>query len=520
MKTYVNERQAMARKSQQSRAPLLALAVDRDSTETLQDQLFRQISDIILSGRLPPGTRLPSSRALASDLGVSRNTVTAVFDRLMSEGYSEGRTGSGTCVSRDLPMALLDRNHSAASVDGPDDVADSIPVLSRQGQRVLATVADHPRGKTILRPGHSGLQSFPFAVWNRLLQKYWRAPDRHQLLFPEIGGHPPLRQQIARYLASERGLNCRPEQIIVTSGSQQALDMTARLLVDPGQKVWLEDPCYGGLKAAFQAVGAKIEPIRVDQQGLSVSEARKVAGDAVLAAVTPSHQYPLGVVMNLSRRLELLDWANVNQSWILEDDYDSEFRYSGRPLSALQGLDKCGRVIYAGTFSRIMFPAIRLGYLVVPEKLLPSFLKFSSLLYGHAPLALQPAMAEFMRDGHFSAHIRRMRGFYKQRQQWMINAIKSHLGNFIEAEPDPAGMHLLARIVEHGGRGKLIQDQELSKAAASIGVSVMALSAMYDTGAANKKQGLILGYGGLPEKQMDRAFARLKTSWQKILQCQ
>jgi len=508
-------------------APLMALGLDKNTADTLQNQLFKQISDIILSGRARPGTRLPSSRAMAEDLNVSRNTVTNVFDRLMSEGYTQGRIGSATYVSHDLPQKLLGRHRGLRSITGgvPADNKAIQEHLSSQAMRVLQTalINNEGEGMQTLRPGHADIERFPFTEWNRLLQKFWRHPPKQHLLFPDVGGYPPLRHEIAKYLTAERGLNCRPEQIIVTSGSQQALDMTARLLVNAKQKVWLENPCYGGLKAAFQAVDAELVSVDVDEQGLVVSNGLEWAEDAVMAAVTPSHQYPSGVVMSLSRRLEILDWAKTNNAWILEDDYDSEFRYSGRPLSSLQGLDDHGRVIYTGTFSKIMFPAMRLGYLVVPENLRSSFLKFSSILYGHAPLAFQPTLAVFMENGHFAAHVRRMRVIYKQRQQWMIDAVERHLEHFLKVETDPAGMHLLANLVYEKGLPQSVLDKDLSAAAAMDGLSVMALSNMYDAqktlanGHGSVKQGLVLGYGGLSEDEIDKALKKLSLTWQHFI---
>jgi len=508
-------------------APLMALGLDKNAADTLQAQLFKQISDIILSGRAKPGTRLPSSRAMAADLNVSRNTVTNVFDRLMSEGYTQGRIGSATYVSKDLPQKLLGRRRDMKSKSGGVPVDDKMLQghLSLQAKRVLqiALINNENVGQHTLRPGHADIARFPFGEWNRLSQKFWRHPPKQHLLFPDVGGYPPLRQEIAKFLTAERGLNCRPEQIIVTSGSQQALDMTVRLLVNAKQKVWIENPCYGGLKAAFQAVDAELVPVEVDEQGLVVSNGVEWAGDAVMAAVTPSHHYPLGVVMSLPRRLEILDWAKTHNAWILEDDYDSEFRYSGRPLSSLQGLDDHGRVIYAGTFSKIMFPAMRLGYLVVPENLLASFLKFSSILYGDSPLAFQPTLAAFMENGYFAAHVRRMRVIYKQRQQWMIDAVERHLSNFLKVETDPAGMHLLANLVYDNGLPSSVSDKDLSAAAAMSGLSVMALSDMYDgykteaSGHDSVKQGLVLGYGGICEDEINKALEKLHWAWQPFI---
>jgi GntR family transcriptional regulator / MocR family aminotransferase len=486
--------------------PLLSLDLDRKSVAPLQEQIFGQIREAILSGRLAPGAGLPATRTLATELEVSRNTVLGAFERLLAEGYIEGKTGSGTRVSNILPEELL--SFRANNSDGRDKKSASgkLSNLSRTLSAGNFRRRHSDSGARAFRPGLPDLENFPFTTWGRINARFWRHPPRLLLHSGDLGGYLPLRQSIAAYLGAVRGLRCSADQIMITSGAQQALDLIARAIIDPGDQVWVEDPGYAGMRATLVAAGAVINHIPVDEHGINVEAGRKAAPDAVLAAVTPSHQFPLGVTMSLARRLELLDWAAEANAWILEDDYDSEFRYGGRPLSALQGLDESGRVIYVGTFSKVLFPSLRLGYVVVPEQLLAPFMDMRASIDDHPALALQPVLHEFFEEGHFASHIRKQRKLYAERQALLIETLNRHAHGLFSASSNEAGMHLVAGISPDSS----LKDYEISALAHDAGLTVPALSG-YFTGP-ETGQGLILGYAGLTEKEIDRDVQRLVTA--------
>jgi len=340
----------------------VTLPLDARSGATLQRQVYDGLRAAILAGRLRPGTRLPSTRSLAADLAVARNTVTAAFGQLVAEGYAEARVGAGTVVARALPDDLTNVAGRLA-LDNGAAPARNRPRISRRGRSLSAARAccDVPTLRPF-QPGWPALDQVPLDLWWRLAMRVGRRLGRELLGHGDPAGYPPLRKAIAEYVAVSRGVRCADEQVVVTSGSQQALFLAAQLLLDPGDAAWVEDPAYPGTVNALRAAGARLVPIPVDAEGIDVrfGEARQPAPRVV--AVTPSHQYPLGVTMTLARRLELLRLARRARAWVLEDDYDSEFRYSSRPIPALQGLDQDGRVIYLGTFSKTLFPALRLGY--------------------------------------------------------------------------------------------------------------------------------------------------------------
>jgi GntR family transcriptional regulator/MocR family aminotransferase len=480
------------------------IAVDRASAAPMHRQVYDQIRDAILGGRLAPGRRLPSTRALADELSVSRNTVLVAYDQLFAEGYTEGHVGSGTRVSRILPEDVL----AARTQAEKRSLSGTVPntVLSQKGQAILAAKPNvHRRSSSgqAFRPGLPEIERFPWTQWSRMVAKFWRSPPRHLVSYGEPGGYMPLRIAIADYLRAVRGLICDAEQVIVTAGAQQAIDLAARTLLDPGDRVWIEDPGYAGIKGVLTATEAELVPLPVDDQGLVVSEGIVRAPDARMAVVTPSHQYPLGAVMSLARRLELLEWATESGAWILEDDYDSEYRYAGRPLSALQGLDSTGRVIYVGTFSKVMFPAIRLGYMVVPPALAEPIIRIRRSLDDQTAIVMQPVLTEFIESGHFSAHIRRMRILYAERQQALVDAVQMLLGDVLEIAPDEAGMHVVAMIRPETG----LSDVEIAEAAASVGLSVYPLSEFYI--GEPDRSGLVLGYAGSEAREIRRSVEKL-----------
>ncbi len=488
-----------------TRSPLLSITLDRHGAASLQEQLYDRIREAILNGRLKPGSRLPASRVLASELGVSRNTILGGFERLHSEGYIEGHMGAATQVSMVLPEDLLSARNRAAVHSHDTIPAGKISNLSERMGGFASHRADNS-GRAF-RPSLPDLREFPFQLWSRTIAKFWRNPPPDLLTSGDYAGYPPLRRSIAGYLGAVRGLNCTPEQIIITSGAQQALDLIARTVVDPGNDVWVENPGYDGLSSTLVAAGATLHHIPVDEQGLSVKYGCKVAPDAVLAAVTPSHQYPLGITMSLARRLELLDWATRQRAWILEDDYDSEFRYGGKPLSALQGLDKTAQVIYVGTFSKVLFPALRLGYMVVPDALIEPVLRLRRAIDDYPALALQPALHSFIDGGQFAAHIRRLRGLYARRQSVLVEALQNSSHGLLSAQPSEAGMHLIASLAPELG----LSDVEASIRAARVGLVAQPLSGFYGAGGV-KTEGLVLGYAGLNEREIEQNVKLLLTA--------
>jgi GntR family transcriptional regulator/MocR family aminotransferase len=485
-----------------SKAPLLTLAIDPGAAEPAYRQLYEQVRAAILEGRLKPGTRLASSRALARELGISRNTVLAAFEMLLHEGYTESGVGSGTRVSVVLPEALL------AARDADARPAPAKPAGPALRVSRLAASLDAMRQRTrtdqrAFRPGLPEMRRFPWNQWGRLAGRLWRHPPQDLVGGGALAGYAPLRDAIAHYVAAVRGVRCSGEQVMITSGAQQGLDLVARLLLDPGDKVWMEDPGYAGLRGAITAAGAVIQPVPVDADGLMVAAGIERAPDAVLAAVTPSHQYPTGAIMSLARRLELLEWVRRADAWVLEDDYDSEYRYAGKPLSALQGLDDTGRVIYVGTFCKVMFPGLRLGYVILPEALVGPFLAMRSVLDDAPALGLQPVLAAFMADGHFAAHVRRTRALYAERQQAFLELLARHAGGLLRAEPDDAGMHLVVGL----DPGLGMSDREAAALADGAGISAPALSS-YFMGPADR-QGLVLGYTGFSAAETARAVRQL-----------
>jgi GntR family transcriptional regulator/MocR family aminotransferase len=481
--------------------PFIALHLDRRSRVPLQRQLYDEIRTAILSGRLAPGARVPATRVLASDSGTSRNTVSGAFDQLLSEGYLEGKVGSGTYVARTLPEDLL----RVMRQPGPSRPVVARACLSRRG-RMLGAIPVSLRSREIatehaFRTGLPAFDEFPRALWARLGARLLRHAPAAILTYGDPAGYRPLRRAIAEYLRAARGVSCSAEQVIVTAGSQQALDLSARLLLDPGDAAWVEDPGYLGARGALRAAGVRSIPVPVDSGGLSVVEGEKRAPGARLACVTPSHQYPLGMTMPLSRRTALLAWARRHHAWIVEDDYDSEFRYSGRPLQALQGLDPIGCVIYTGTFSKVLFPSLRLGYMVVPESLVDTFVSARALADRHPPGLEQAVVAEFLAEGHFARHVRRMRTLYAERQEALVAALGGELAGAIEASPAEAGMNLAAWL-----RGNA-SDSQLSQKAAQVGVVVTPVSAYAVE--VKPRPGLLLGYAAFSTRQIREGVRKL-----------
>ncbi|MFL6212079.1 MAG: PLP-dependent aminotransferase family protein [Pyrinomonadaceae bacterium] len=489
--------------------PYTFVNLDGANGVPLYRQLYDELRAAILHGQLRAGTRLPSTRELAAELSVSRNTVLNAFEQLLAEGYVEGQVGSGTYVSRALPDELLHARAQDTRKPQPPRTGRTLARRAELYANAHVNVSLHPTHTRPFRPGTPALDLFPHTLWARLLARRWRHPTRDLLGYTASAGYQPLREAIAAYLGATRAVRCDAAQVIVVAGSQQALDLVARLLVDEGDAVWLEEPGYMGARAAFTSTGARVVPVPVDEEGLDVVAGAKLAPEARLIYATPSHQYPLGVTMTLARRLALLEWANRAGAWVLEDDYDSEYRYAGRPLAALQGLDSEGRVIYLGTFSKVLFPALRLGYMVVPPDLIEVFTNARGLASRFSPTIEQAVLADFINEGHFARHIRRMRALYAERQAILLDTAARELPGLLELRPDPAGIHLVGRLPAG------VDDTAAARAAAAHNIDVQPLSAFRLKRGGHG--GLLLGYAAYDERQTRVGMRQLATALRTVI---
>jgi GntR family transcriptional regulator / MocR family aminotransferase len=481
-------------------ASFTLVPLDPDGDLPLYRQLYDGVRDAILDGRLPRGGRIPSTRELARELRLSRNTVALAFGQLHAEGYIEGLVRSGTFVSRTLPDTLLRAPRPSVRSTAPERRAG----LSLRGAALAGTgLGSEETGSAPprpFRPGLPALDAFPRRLWTRLTHRRWRGSDL-PLAYNDPAGFRPLREGIAGHVAAFRGAHCTAEQVIVVSGSQQALDLAARVLLDPGDAVWLEDPGYLGARAALAGSGARIVPVPLDREGLSVAEGERAAPDARMVCVSPSHQYPMGVTMTVGRRLSLLRWAMRTNAWILEDDYDSEFRYASRPLACLQGMDTDGRVVYIGSFSKTLFPGLRLGYIVVPHHVADSFRAARAVCDRHSPTVDQAVLADFIGEGHFSRHVRRMRALYEERQAALVASGRDLLDGLLELGPAEAGLHLVGWLPPGSG------DRRAAAALKSEGIESLALSPHW-LGPA-EREGLLLGYAAFDRRAIRRGVERM-----------
>ncbi len=483
--------------------PLGTIALDGLASRPLYRQLYDALREAILEGRLPPGARLPSSRLLATELSVGRNTVLAAFDQLTAEGYVEGRVGAGTIVAATLPDSLLQLGRHALSAR-PKPANAEQRQLSNRGQMLAATRR--------LTPGYQGghgrpfqhglpaIEEFPAMLWSRLVGRHAR--DTRSALFGyETGiGVEALRRAIASYAGAARGVLCTKDQVIVTTGAQGALDLAARMLLDPGDPVWMEDPGYLGARGALAGAGATLVPVPVDDEGLDVANGIARHASPRLVYVTPSHQFPLGVTLSLPRRLALLDHTRTCGAWILEDDYDSEYRYQGRPVASLQGLDRADTVIYMGTFAKTLFPAIKIGYLIVPDDLVDAFAA-AIRITGHVPsAAIQAALADFITEGHYGAHVRRMRTLYAERRACLLAELEGRLAPWLRAATGEGGLQFSAFLPEG------TDDWAIASAATAAGLVISPLS-LYRL--EQGRPGLYMGYASIPEAALKRGAMKL-----------
>lgn len=474
--------------------------LDRDRGPPLYRQLHNLLLGAVLEGHLPAGSKLPSSRLLAKELGVARNTVIEVYENLRAQGCLEGRHGSGTFVA-DLSVDLMVEPPGAAGMRQPPSCDRKGPELSRRGHALVRGASFSSVQWGAFMPGVPDVTEFPAQIWTRLHNRHWRRPPPERLSYAPAGGLPSLRAALAEHLRAARSVRCEPEQIIVTTGTHQSMDLTTRLLADPGDHVWLEQPCYWGLRSSLQSLGMTLHAAPVDAEGLNWSVGAALPVPKLVIA-TPSHQYPLGMVMSLARRQALLEYCRQNRSWIIEDDYDSEFRYGTRPVPCLQGLDGDGLVVYVGSFSKTLFPGLRLGFIVAPPGLAEAFAKGSAELYREGQLQQQAILADFIAEGHLSAHIRRMRGLYARRRHCLLGAVAHEFGDRLEVVGDDAGLHLVLRLPAD------IDDVAVARAALAAGIVVRPLSRYYSHDA-DPQRGLLLGYGCVKEAAIAPSFARL-----------
>jgi GntR family transcriptional regulator/MocR family aminotransferase len=484
---------------------LAAISLDPRKPVPLHHQLYEALRTAVIERRLAPATRLPSTRDLCAALAVSRTTVVTAFEQLIAEGYIESRVGDGSYVSHILPDTSLAVGLATPPSRSPAPRRD--PGFSQRFQAICATPAEIPSDQGELRPfrpGSPDVATFPTQLWARLLARQWRRGPTTLLDYHAHAGYPPLRAAIAAYVGVARGVQCSAEQVFITNGAQDALSLAALVLLNPGDAVWMEDPGYRGARAALLSAGAQLVPVPIDADGLDVADGMRTNAAARLAYVTPSHQYPTGVTMSLTRRLALLDWAQRQAAWIIEDDYDSEFRYRGRPLSALQGLDGGQRVIYVGTFSKVLFPTLRLGYMIVPPALVGGLGMALRTMQHHMPGMDQAVLTEFIVAGHFARHIRRMRLLYAERQRALVAAVRSQLGSWLQLEASDAGLHLL------GWLPAQVDDRAVSAAAQRLGVEAPALSS-YSLRSL-PRGGLVLGYAGLSVAQIEQGIRSLRAA--------
>lgn len=484
----------------------IAITLDHDTALPLHRQLYEELRGAILSQRLKPGERVPSTRLLARSLKLSRATVTQSYEQLISEGYLQAVVGSGTTVCAELPDELLRTSPLKAAAPLAKRENPAAIKLSQYGVSLNDSVPLEPPEPELplnFKSGRPALEEFPMLQWRRVLLRHCRE-DHVDLLdySTNLHGLPELREAIAAYLRKSRAVRCSPGQIIIVNGSQQAIDLITKLLIDRGDAVAVENPGYLGARRTFLAQGAKLLPVPVDENGI-LTEHLEAATDnqARLIYVTPSHQFPTGGVLPLARRLELIRWAERYGAVIVEDDYDSEFRYGSRPIPALQGLAEDANVIYIGTFSKVLFPALRIGYVVVPESLAHVFARARWIADRQTPTLEQLALTDFINEGHLERHLRRMRTLYDKRRQTLVRALKQHFGDRVEILGENAGMHLMARLQTP------FDDGEVAQRAAAAGVGLVS-ARLYYLGEAPTDE-FVLGYSGLSERRIQEGVRRL-----------
>jgi GntR family transcriptional regulator/MocR family aminotransferase len=491
----------MRKKGHGAAAPLIA--VDRKSEKPLHRQIYDAFREMILERRLQPAQQIPSTRALADELGISRIPVLDAYAQLLAEGYIESRSGAGTFVKSSLSDQFLGARPTVARI--VDHAATQ--ALSRVSALLPVEPTPWFPSSGAFSVGQIAYDHFPFRVWSDLVTHHARRVHASSMNYADPMGSEKFREVIAGYLRTARAVRCEASQIMVVNGSQHALDLSARVLLDPETPVWMEAPGYELLRHTLTLSACRLVPVPVDSDGLDVAAGIQLCRNARAAFVTPSHQYPLGATMSAARRLQLLEWAHSSNAWIVEDDYDSEYRYESMPVASMQGLDTGARVIYIGTFSKTLFPSLRLGYMVIPPALAPRFVAvrrandlFPSHLY-------QAALADFISAGHFTRHVRKTRQLYAERRTALAQALRKEFGAEIErCEMEilgaEAGMHLVVTLPPG------LSDRKISARAAEDGLWLWPLSSAY--AGSNVRQGFILGFGGTKADDMLHQVRRLR----------
>jgi GntR family transcriptional regulator/MocR family aminotransferase len=472
---------------------LLLQRLGEQPDDKLHLRLYNAIRTSILDGSLAPSSRLPASRELARELGLSRNTALTVYEQLLAEGYVFSRQGSGTFVVETTPDSFLSTANPPIGAEGEKRNAE----LSERGSALLHHASASPKQWGAFIPGVPDVNAFPHHIFSKIQARISRRPTPQQLTYSNQGGSPELQQALVEYLRVARSVRCSPEQILITEGIHQAIDLVTRMLCNPGDDVWIEEPGYWGIRNILRMNDVNICPREVDEAGMVPPEHQTDAPRLIF--VTPSHQYPLGPVMSLARRQHLLALARHGRSWIVEDDYDSEFRFSGQPIPALQGLEADAPVIYIGTFSKTLYPALRLGYVVLPTPLVSALKTAHAELYRGGHLLIQTALAQFIQEGHYTAHIRRMRLLYAKRRAFLTSLIEQHLGKQALTEFNSnAGLHLILNLPNDA------DDVAIAAAASARGVLVRPLSRYYML--PSGRRGLLMGFACVAEEQMAVAF--------------
>ncbi len=487
------------------RAPILDLQLNRTSGVPLAKQIYEHVRELILQGLLSSGQKLETSRRIAERLGCGRNVVLEAIEHLIAEGYLKSIPRSGVLVALDVDGKSRHDRRILPEIDG-------LSALSTLGRSLVERPRFDFSAHSSLSPGLPETDGFAFDVWTRLFRRAWRNPGPMLLRDKSPAGYGPLREAIARHLQVTRGLRCRAEHVLVTSGVGGSMDLLMRLLLEPGDRVWIEEPGFLQAPSTVLAAGMKPVPVAVGPEGFDVADALACDPDARMALVSPSHQFPLGMTMSAANRLRLIDWAASNRGWVLEDDYNSEFRFQGSPIAPLQALDTAGRVIYLGTFSKTLLPNLRLGYIVAEPALVERLAEARYQLDGHTSFQMQPVVAAFIDEGHFARQILRMQKLYASRRARLSAWITEHLGDWLEELPSTAGMHMVVRL---RARALLVVDDiGLSRMCQARGEYVRPLSPYYT--ASQPMQGLLFGFGGLQEKTALAFFAGLEADFREL----
>lgn len=486
---------------------LVTASISRTGGGTMQQQLYSRVRDLILSGELSGGVRMPSSRVLAEELGIARNTVAAAFEQLQSEGYLVSKVGSGTRVSDRLPDELMKAYGRPADV--PAQPPDNLGISDRAAQ-LMAIEGVVVSWLPAFSPGLPAIDEFPYAAWSKLVAQEWQRAGIGSMN-NDAGGYWPLRSQIAEYVSSARGVQADADQVIIVTGNREGTELVGQVLLNPGDAAIVEEPGYAGTKSALSVSGIRLLTSPVDEHGMDISRATDAHRAARLLCIAPSHQYPLGFTTSLERRLEILNWCKQNSCWILEDDYDSEFRYRGRPLPALASLDPSADIIYVGTFSKTLLPSIRIGYLIVPKRLIQAFVRTKLAMSGPTTIISQRAISSFIESGMFYRHLRVMRRIYAERRSALEKALRKHLPCLVIPPQEEAGLFMVTLFAENTFT---LSDVAIAAEAKAIGIYVVPLSLHYLE--AQRKSGLIFGYGALKPEEIEEPVVRLAramTQW-------